>query len=516
MRFRQIKKLLMLAMVLAILLPGAQSALAQDDAQLHIAGGNASGDVYQVVFYSSAPEAPMEETLSVQIDGQPVELKSVNPISYADPGTTYVILFDTNTAVTERALPDMKSIAERILAGMGTQDNALIAPLGGKIAASDITDDADKLNAAIDALAKDESGTDLYSTMSDALKMLSGTDRSLRPRKCLIVMADGLDNSSSGISALELSNQISTSNVPIYTIALTYNTKTVERVEAAKTISGFARQSPGGLSQMLKTDGVTVESAADLILAQHNMNFLAVLDSAAVRAVTQGDSAEVTLTFAADSGTVSDTQTLSLANLPLAEVVSEPSAEPTAAEEESPQPVINNDEKQGFFDTVKEELLALPVWVLWTAGAAVVVVIALILLLAGLSKKKKKSKAPAPGTVVRFGTVSEETPGVSSAPDICVVRLGEKEKICCEITMPLSFAIGKNPKNAQLILSDDPIIAPVQCRLLWKDGAVWVEEKSKKSKTLLNGAPIVRPVCLNSGDVLQMGSFEYRVFWEQR
>lgn len=515
MRFRQLKRLLMLAMALAFVLAGMPSALAEDEAQLQIAGGNASGDVFQVVFYSNAPEAPTAETLSVLIDGQPVALKSVNPISYADPGTTYVILFDTNTAVTERALPDMKSIAERILAGMGTQDNALIAPLGGKISAADITDDADKLSAAIEALAKDESGTDLYSTMSDALKLLGGSDASLRPTKCLVVMADGLDSSSSGISALELSNQISNSNVPIYTIALTYNTKTTERVEAAKTISGFARQSPGGLNMMLKTDGVTVESAADAILAQHDLNYLAVLDSAAVRAVTQGDSAEITLNFAAASGALSDTQTLSISSLPKTETASEPSPEPTAAAVESPQPVIDNGEGKGFFEVVKEKLFALPAWVLWTAGAAVVVVIALIVLLSVLSKKKKK-KAAAPGTIVRFGTVSEETPGQPGTPDICVVRLGEKEKICCEISMPQSFAIGKDPKNAQLILADDPTIAPVQCRLLWKDGAVWVEEKSKKGKTLLNGSPIERATRLNSGDVLQMGAFEYRVFWEQR
>ena len=27
-------------------------------------------------------------------------------------------------------------------------------------------------------------------------------------------------------------------------------------------------------------------------------------------------------------------------------------------------------------------------------------------------------------------------------------------------------------------------------------------------------SPVVRPACLNSGDVLTLGSFEYRVFWE--
>ncbi|MEN6340045.1 MAG: FHA domain-containing protein [Clostridiaceae bacterium] len=510
MRFRIMKKLLMLAMALMILLPGIRPALAEDDAQLQIAGGNVSGDVLQVVFYSSAPEAPTAETLSVQVDGQPVALKSVNPISYADPGTTYVILFDTNTAVTERALPDMKSIAQRIVAGLGTQDNVLIAALGDEIEASDITDDADALNEAINALQKNENGADLYSTMSDSLKLLAGTDSSLRPRKCLVVMADGLDSSSSGISALELSNQVSEANVPIYVVALTYNTKTTERVEAAKTISGFARQSPAGLSLMLKTDGVTVESAADEILGQRDLNYMAVLDSAAVRAVSQGDSAAFTLNLKTASAECSDTQTLSIASLPKADATAEPSAEP----QETALPVMEDTKEQSFLLTIKEKLLALPGWALWGAGAAVVVVVALIVLLSCLKNKKKKKIAS--GTIVRFGATSEETAGQPGAPDICVVRLGEKEKICCEISMPVSFAIGKDPKHAQLILSDDPNIAPVQCRLLWKDGSVWVEDKSKRSKTLLNGTPLDRLTRLNTGDVLLIGSFEYRVFWEQR
>ncbi len=44
----------MLAMALAFVLAVMPSALAEDEAQLQIAGGNASGDVFQVVFYERA------------------------------------------------------------------------------------------------------------------------------------------------------------------------------------------------------------------------------------------------------------------------------------------------------------------------------------------------------------------------------------------------------------------------------------------------------------------------------
>jgi predicted secreted protein len=54
MRFRQLKRILMLAMALAFVLAVMPSALAEDEAQLQIAGGNASGDVFQVVFYERA------------------------------------------------------------------------------------------------------------------------------------------------------------------------------------------------------------------------------------------------------------------------------------------------------------------------------------------------------------------------------------------------------------------------------------------------------------------------------
>lgn len=90
-------KTVCLVLILALVLSLAPAVLAEGDAELYLEGGNVNGNVLQLVFYSSADETPSAENVSVQLDGQPIAVKSVNPLSYADPGTSYYLLFDTNT-----------------------------------------------------------------------------------------------------------------------------------------------------------------------------------------------------------------------------------------------------------------------------------------------------------------------------------------------------------------------------------------------------------------------------------
>ncbi len=512
MKIRHWKKFLSAAVVLFVVLSCAAGAFAANEAQLNIEGSHVSGSVLQIILYCDASEAPSADTLSVTLDGQPVEVKSVSPLSYADPGTTYMLLIDTNTAVTERALTDMQAIARLLVEGMGSQDNALIVPLGAEITARDLSDDPTALNAQIDALQKDSNQADLYTSMSDALTLMTESD-ALQPRKCLVAMADGLDSDISGVSALELSSQVSQANIPICVVALTYNTITPERVEAAKTISGFARQSPGGRSILLKTDGVTVEDAASEILGRRDSTYIVVLDGAAVRAVTADSEAALGVQMTTENGTLSDTLDISFPALPAAEATAEP-VQATPAPSAVPAPTAAPNILSGW----AAKLAALPGWALWTAGGALAAVIALVILLACLkSRRKKRAAKNAAGSIVRFSATSAETGGEPfGAPELCIVRMGNPERLCCELTMPASFVIGHDPRLAQLVLEDDPAIAPAQCRLIWKNGSVWTEEMSRSRNTLLNGSPLGQTQRINPGDVLRLGSYEYRIFWEQR
>ena len=506
MKSNRVKRILCVAMTLALALALMPAALAEGDAQLFIEGGDVSGNVLQVVFYSDAAETPSLENLSAQIDGQAVTLKSVNPLSYADPGTSYVLLFDTNTAVTGRALPDMQKIARALVGGMGTADNMLISALGGDMSVKDFLDNPDEINGKIDALTAGTEPQDLYSSMYDALKLLSETE-GLRARKCLVVMADGLDNQLAGVSEMELSSLVEKAQVPICVVALTYNTNTDERIAAAKTITGFARLSPAGLYINLKSNGA--EDAAKQILARKDKTYLAVMESDAVRAVTQADKADFTLALTTASAALTAERTISLGGLKGAPVTPEPSAEVTPIPTATLMPVPTSG-----LDGLLNKIKTLPIWVYAAAGGGLLLIIALIVVLAVLGKKRRSPKG-AQGTIVRFDPTSEELDG-ADAPELCIIRLGKEEQICCEMRMPSKLVIGGDPRRAQLALSGDPSLSPAQCRLIWRNGVVFVEEMSKKHRTLLNGAAVEETTAVRPGDVLRLGAMDYRVFWENK
>ena len=503
MRVRVTKKLFSMLIALALVFALLPTAMAADDEQLNIEGGVVSGSVLQIVFYCNATQTPSADNMALEIDGKAVALKSINSISYADPGTSYVFLFDTNTALTERALPDMKTIARTVVKQMGVQDNMLVAALGEEVGKVGFNDDADKLNAQIEALQKGSEPQDLYSSMYDALKLLSG-GKDLRARKCLVVIADGQDSQISGISERELATLVEETQIPIYVIALTYNTKTEARVAAAKTITSFARMSPGGLSILLTLGGA--EDAANQILAQREKTYLAVVEADVVRTATIAEQAIFTLTMTSDQGTVSSTRALSLAALAGAQATPEAAeqtqdATATPALAQTPAPT---DTASGNLITM---ISGLPLWVYITIGAVLAGIIALIVILSVLKRRKRQKES----MIVRFDGSSE-----GSGPDICIIQLGAQEQICCEMRMSDRLVIGGDQRRAQLPLANNPSIAPMQCRLIWKNGSVWVEEMSKRQRTQLNGVPLGRVMPVKTGDVLRLGTLDYRIFWEHR
>ncbi len=489
------------AMLFSVLLLGTFAvAGAKAEERLNLESANPSGDVLQLVFFDDSEEAPSADTLQVSVDGTVVPAISVNTIDYADPGTSYLFLLDTNTAVTERALPDMQSMLKGMIARFGVNDNAQIVPIGQEIDAKGFIDDTEKLNTAVDALTRGDTKTDLYSSLSDAIRLLEN-DTTLKPRRCLVVMADGLDNTSAGISALEVSTQVSQSHVPIYLVALTYNTKTTERVQAAKDIAGIARLSPGGVSILLKNDGVTTDDAVDTIFAQRAHTYLAALKADAVRAAAKSDSVEITLTHKTAAVELSATRKVSIAALPtLAPVATDtPAPEKTAAPSPIPSATAHPSQRGE---------VTLPLWLLYLAGAVVVLAIlaALILTLS----KKRGSQNTQKSAVARFDkNQAQATPPKEETPVICIVRLGEQEEIVYEgaLKEPILLGTGEKTPILEKTAAEEDIVS----RLIWRDGTVWAMQNSEG--VLVNGAPARTNACLAVGDVLHVADADYRIFY---
>ena len=92
---KRMHRTLAVVMLFLLLMPAGFAAHAADDARINLESANPSGDVLQLIFFSSAEEAPSLESLKIAMDGKPVAVDSINTIDYADPGTSYLFLFDT-------------------------------------------------------------------------------------------------------------------------------------------------------------------------------------------------------------------------------------------------------------------------------------------------------------------------------------------------------------------------------------------------------------------------------------
>ena len=473
---------------------------AKGEERLNLESANPSGDVLQLVFFDDVEEAPGADTLQVSVDGTVVPVISVNTIDYADPGTSYLFLLDTNTAVTERALPDMQTMVKSMIARFGVNDNALIVPIGQAADAKGFIDDAEKLNAAVEALKRGDTQTDLYSSVSDAIQLLEN-DTTLKPRRCLVVMADGLDNTSAGTSALEVSTQVSECHVPVYLVALTYNTKTAQRIQAAKDIATIARLSPGGVSILLKNDGVTTSDAVDAIFAQRAHTYLAALQADAVRAAAKSDTVEIALTHKTATGELSATRKVSIAALPtLAPAATDT---PAPAETAAPTPV-----PAATAEPSAKGEVTLPLWLLYAAGAVVVVAILAALILA-LTKKRGTTRTHKTA-IARFDKNQVlSAPPAEENPAICIVRLGEREEIVFEGAMNEPILLGAGEKTP--VLDKTAAQEDVVSRLVWRDGTVWAMQNAEG--VLVNGVPARTNACLAVGDVLRVADADYRIFY---
>ena len=494
-RFRRMTAVLLLATLMMFAIP---SAFAQGDTRINLESANPSGEVLQLIFYSDAAETPSPENLKVTIGGTDIAIESVNSIDYANPGTSYLFLIDTNTAVTERALPDMQTIAKGIIEKMGALDNALIVPIGQNIDAKDFSDNKDALSDMVDTLTRGTGETDLYTSVSEAIKLLEN-DATLRPRRCLVVMADGLDNTATGISALEVSTQVSQSHVPLYLVALTYNTGTTERIEAAKSISGMARLSPGGVSILLKNDGTSTKDAVEQILAQRAHTFLAVCKSESVRAAGAGDQAEITLTQTLADGELSTTRRVSLAGLPTVAPVDTPAPESTPLPAETPLPTPTGEPKPDGIIISNSTLLLI-------GCAAALIAIAAVVTIIATKKRRRSSDNPA---ILRYAPIAApQTAQRKETPTICIVRLGEKDEILLEGALTEPVFLGEGEENPILPKTE---AERAKTKLVWRDGTVWAMQNGEG--VLVNGVQARTNACLSVGDVLHLCGADYRIFY---
>ena len=161
------------------------------------------------------PLAVDANRLIIMENGEQIPLDQIEGIGEVGPITTLLVMDVSDSMNSAGKLDSAKAAAHEFISRMRPEDSAGIVAFNTRVnTVQEVTSDPDALNSAIDGLTAGNN-TAMYDALMTAIDQLQGVEG----RKAIIVLTDGLDNSSSA-NANDVVNRIGDAGFSISTVGL--------------------------------------------------------------------------------------------------------------------------------------------------------------------------------------------------------------------------------------------------------------------------------------------------------
>ena len=504
------KKLFALLFVLMFLVSASVPVRAETALQAGLEGAVFKDGNLAVLYGTNSAQTPTAKELSAFLGDAALPVSSVEPYTKSGQGTTYLFLADVSGSISASSIAQIKSILSAVNSNLAPGDNAAVATVGNQIRTAPFEQNPQKRLAQIQAIKGVSENTNLFSSIIDSLALLSASTES-HMRKCLIVLSDGEDYYTTGVTQEEVFQKIDNAHISVDTIALLQDQKDDKAVQAAKVLGSFARRSPGGADITFgAARTATAAQAAAAVRQAEGRSFL--VTCGLPQTPVKADRETLKLTLAQNLEKVSCEAELDTGEIRAWQAKAGSSA-PTAKSAASSS-------------TPPPKKAALPPWVPAAAGLlAAAAIAALILLLRRQSRRnaarreaERTKGIPVPPPPSTQAIPLQKPPLAPESPPspihLILTRVGLTETDVYELDMPQSLTIGQSPKESQLSFPEDAFLAPAHCRLDFSEGKLKLNDLGSASGTYVNGVPITGEWELQQDDILLLGSMELRVSWK--
>lgn len=463
----------------------------------------------QLILYGSDLGQPVADQFEVHLSGQELPILSAATAGQGDLPITVYCLVDISGSMKDDQIEQAKQTLHALAQALGEGDQMVVATLGNTVSRSDFLTTSSQMVQAIDALTPiSTEDTNLYAGMVESIDVLT-SDTRVGPCSCLVILSDGEDDQTSGITQSEAEDKVQTSGIPVYTIATLRANPSQSQQDYAKLLGSFARMSPGGVHFTPQLDGSTPEQIGQDIISRLENSLVLTVDSSA--AVPDKDTLLLRISYTAESAQYTDTLTVYAQDLQPA-----PAAETGESEDSEPAP----------------ESDVPPVLII---GAVLVVSIGAAAALL-LAKKRRDSKAAAEAQAAAEAKAAEEArlaeekrleeeARAAREAAAAVPELDVTYRICLDaIGYPniqhqfvlrdgQEETVGRTAKASILLDVDDRRLSGCHCSLVCTGGTLTVKDLDSTNGTFVNGIPIrqLGPTLVPSGATIRMGSYEYRV-----
>ena len=462
-----------------------------------------------------------------------VTCDAVTQFSKTGKGVAYVFLMDVSGSISGEKLKQMKTFLLNITAKLGKNDKVCVATIGNNLSAGKFTGDKEKIKSQIKKIKGLSEDTNLYQGIVDSMKLLD-TENHGAARKALVILSDGQDDQTKGITRKEVDTALKEKHIPVYTAAMLDRDATEKQESFAKILGSFARQSAGGFHTLLKgSNNSTIKKYAEKIVSDMEKGVVLKGNIADYKAGNGQVYLQVTMDVKG-TGKASDGFLVSESTLGLGENVETPpapsaSAEPEKKATEAPKATETASSEE------TEEGSSFPIWIPIVAGC--VLLVAVLLLIVLLNRGKKQSameEAPialppeepaekeAPVAVHETKVEKEiEVPEASPVSPVkmqpervvYLAKVGLKENQTYEIHIRGEVTLGRDGARANYAFPEDMLISGLHCSISAFDNDLVLCDQNSKNGTWVNGIPIKEPYVLSRDDVIQIGKTELRIYW---
>ena len=459
---------------------------------------------------------------TVTISGKECPVLGISTVEEAGEGVTFYCLVDVSGSMRREQMEAAKEVLMAICEGLREQDNMVIGALGTTLEVSGFLTDREEIRSGIDALAAGSDYTAIYDAVTDSIAVLQSS-RECSRKKCLVLISDGDDETEMGKTRNDAMRAIEDSRIPVYTVAVLRQSNTQQQRESAKKLGEFARQSVGGMDLVPAVNEYSAKEAGDLILGDMYNGLILTLDAS--QADFSRDEALLRVQLEMDSAVYSDDMYVYTADLSDG-ATDEPEPTPGATPEPTPEPGPNR----------------LPVYLAVLAALAVVALVVSALLISRNRKKREEEERQAQerqqkeqeeqkrrqqieqeeqarrarASMPPSGLIGFQTVGASAGVwyEVRFVAIDHEDIVfTLKLQEGKAVTIGRNNKADMIFNPNDRHLSSVQCRLCCRQGAMNVWDMDSRNDTFVNGVPIhkIGMATVQNGDVMRLGSYEYRV-----
>lgn len=486
--------LLFLVALIACLLP----AKAQDATSLQVS--QAYVDLPKITVFFDVRDGSgrfirsvQPKQLAVSAGTDQVTVDTTRAFRGTERGVGYVFLVDVSKSLRPEQFASIQEALRQWIGEMEEPDQASVVTFGSEVQViQDFTDEQEALRSVVDSLKLTDSQTMLHGGLAKAADLGRRQDATLPKRRAIVILSDGKDDVTGGMTEEALREQMRVDPVPIYAIGYSQPPRSDADEAALDKLGTFSRTSGG---EFIEGGGSEIGENFSQLRRQVNQVHVAELNCSACEPDGTVQRLQVQLT--AGTNTMTDGLRIRMQ-----------STEAPTAREDTDSDTSTDTQTTSTMDSVTTFFAQLPWWG-YGLGAAL-----LIGLAAGIyfwvrreEEEEEPEMAAQPTPRIKSGPTSEPEP---AGPPIHFDVVGQQGGDAYEASLSDRIVLGRSRSECDVALPDDEA-SRQNSEIVREDGDVYVRDLNSTNGTLVNGVPISGSYKLEDGDRIMVGRTELRV-----